>query len=96
MSDAQLDEFLRYMEANTARGWLVSDLNRHAFSHSGFPLLARLMGVHRIVREDGTLSIARSIRPKEWPAIISRAGLDPTIVNIARRFPFRVCVERIK
>lgn len=96
MTDGQLDEFLRYMEANTARGWLISDLNRHAFSHSGFPLLARLMGVHRIVRQDGTLSIARSIRPTEWPAIISRAGLDPETVNIVRRFPFRVCVERIK
>jgi 2-polyprenyl-3-methyl-5-hydroxy-6-metoxy-1,4-benzoquinol methylase len=96
MSDAQLDEFLRYMEAETAKGWLISDLNRHVFSHSGFPLLARLMGLHRIVRQDGTLSIARSIRPNEWPAILGRAGLDPALVNIARRFPFRVCVERIK
>lgn len=96
MSDSQLDEFLRYMEAATARGWLISDLNRHAFSHGGFPLLARLMGLHRIVRQDGTLSIARSIRPNEWPEIITRAGLDRKIVNIARRFPFRVCVERIK
>lgn len=96
MSDSQLDEFLRYMEAETARGWLISDLNRHAFSHGGFPLLARLMGLHRIVRQDGTLSIARSIRPNEWPEIITRAGLDRKIVNIARRFPFRVCVERIK
>lgn len=96
MSDGQLDEFLRNMEASTARGWLVSDLNRHAFSHSGYPLLARLMGVHRIVRQDGTLSIARSIRPGEWPAILTRAGLNPSLVHIARRFPFRVCVERIK
>jgi hypothetical protein len=52
--------------------------------------------VHRIVRQDGTLSIARSIRPNEWPQIITRAGVDQKIVNIARRFPFRVCVERIK
>jgi 2-polyprenyl-3-methyl-5-hydroxy-6-metoxy-1,4-benzoquinol methylase len=96
MSDGQLGEFLRYMEANTAKGWLVADLNRHVFSHTGYPLLARLMGVHPIVRQDGTLSIARSIRPSEWPAILARAGLDPSQVNIARRFPFRVCVERIK
>jgi 2-polyprenyl-3-methyl-5-hydroxy-6-metoxy-1,4-benzoquinol methylase len=96
MSDEQLDEFLRYMEGNTGRGWLISDLNRHIFSHAGYPLLARLMGVHRIVRQDGTLSIARSIRPREWPAILSRAGIDPASVTIARRFPFRVCVERIR
>ena len=96
MTDGQLDEFLRHMEANTAKDWLVSDLNRHGFAHGGFPLLARLMGVHRIVRQDGTLSIARSIRPGEWPTILCRAGLDPSLVHIARRFPFRVCVERIK
>jgi SAM-dependent methyltransferase len=96
MSEGQLDEFLRYMEERSVRGWLISDLNRHTFSHSGYPLLARIMGVHRIVRQDGTLSIARAIRPKEWPAILSRAGIDPGLVAIRRRFPFRVCVERIR
>ncbi|HUH75738.1 MAG TPA: methyltransferase type 12, partial [Devosia sp.] len=96
MSDGQLDEFVRHMEGSAARGWLISDLNRHSFSHAGYPLLARLMGVHRIVRQDGTLSIARSIRAEEWPAVLSRAGIDPDIVTIARRFPFRVCVERIR
>lgn len=96
MSDGQLDEFLRHMEGSAARGWLISDLNRNVFSHRGYPLLARIMGVHRIVREDGTLSIARSIRPDEWPAILARAGIDPDLVTIARRFPFRVSVERIR
>lgn len=96
MSDGQLDEFLHYMEGNAARGWLISDLNRHTFSHAGYPLLARLLGVHRIVRQDGTLSIARSIRPKEWPAILARAGIAPDIVTIARRLPFRVGIERIR
>ena len=96
MSDGQLDEFLRHMEANAERGWLISDLDRHIFSHRGYPLLARVMGVHRIVREDGTLSIARSIRPDEWPAILVRAAIDTDLVTIARRFPFRVSVERIR
>jgi len=96
MSAGQLGEFLRHMEERSVRGWLVSDLNRHVFSYSGYPLLARMMGVHRIVREDGTLSIARSIRPEEWPAILSRAEIDPALVTIRRRFPFRVSVERVR
>lgn len=95
MTDGQLTRFLRHMEDKARRGWLISDLNRNGFSYAGFPLLARLMGVHRIVREDGTLSIARSIRPAEWPAILDAAGIASDQVHIRRRFPFRVTVERV-
>ncbi|EJL35097.1 methyltransferase domain-containing protein [Novosphingobium sp. AP12] len=94
MSDEQLDRFLHHMEYAARRGWLVCDLNRHAFAYHGYPLLARLMGVHRIVREDGQLSIARSFRPQEWPAVLARAGLDPDTIRVERRFPFRIAVER--
>jgi 2-polyprenyl-3-methyl-5-hydroxy-6-metoxy-1,4-benzoquinol methylase len=96
MTDAQLDAFLRHMDKHARAGWLVSDLHRHRFAHTGYPLLARLLGVHRIVRQDGTLSIARSYRPREWPAILDRAGIDRATVTIARRFPFRLTVERIR
>jgi 2-polyprenyl-3-methyl-5-hydroxy-6-metoxy-1,4-benzoquinol methylase len=96
MTDAQLRDFLRHMEATATRGWLVSDLHRHRFAHAGFPLLARLLGVHRIVREDGTLSIARGFRPPEWPAILRDAGVDPAIVAVTRHMPFRLTVERLR
>jgi 2-polyprenyl-3-methyl-5-hydroxy-6-metoxy-1,4-benzoquinol methylase len=96
MTDDQLDTFLRYMEAEARMGWLICDLHRHRFSHWGFPILARLMMVHRIVREDGQLSIARSFRPAEWAAILADAGIPPAAVRIVRRFPFRLCVERIR
>jgi hypothetical protein len=54
------------------------------------------MMVHRIVREDGQLSIARSFRPAEWRAILADAGIPPASVRIVRRFPFRLCVERVR
>jgi 2-polyprenyl-3-methyl-5-hydroxy-6-metoxy-1,4-benzoquinol methylase len=96
MTDDQLRDFLRHMEDEAKQGWLISDLHRHGFAYAGFPLLARLMGVHRIVREDGRLSIARSFRPQEWPQILIDAGLTPDSVSIVRRFPFRLSVERIR
>lgn len=96
MSGAQLREFLVYIETNARKGWLICDLHRHGFAYTGFPLLARLMGVHRIVREDGRLSIARSFCPDEWPPILADAGIAPKTVRIVRRFPFRLCVERIR
>jgi 2-polyprenyl-3-methyl-5-hydroxy-6-metoxy-1,4-benzoquinol methylase len=96
MTDVQLRSFLRFMEENARRGWLICDLHRHGFAYWGFPLLARLLMVHRIVREDGRLSIARSFRPAEWEAILRDAGIDPALATIVRRFPFRLCVERVK
>ena len=96
MTDPQLLAFLRYMEAEARRGWLICDLHRLAFSYWGFPLLARLLMVHRIVREDGRLSIARSFRKGEWEVYLREAKIDPAEVRIVRRFASRLCVERIK
>lgn len=93
MSHAQLIAFLRFMDRESARGWLVNDLHRHRFAHAGFPLLARLAGWHPIVRHDGTLSVARSYRPGEWPPILTEAGVRDA--RVFRAFPFRLCVEKL-
>lgn len=96
MTDAQLMAFLRHMEAQATRGWLICDLHRHGFAYWGFPLLARLMRVHRIVREDGQLSIARAFRPEDWRVVLPQAGISLNQVRIVRRFAFRLCVERVR
>lgn len=95
MTDDQLRAFLRWMESNSNRGWFVNDLHRHGFAYYGYPLLAALLGVHPIVREDGRLSIARSFRPADWRSILAEAGLAEG-VRIRRYFPFRLCVERLR
>ena len=94
MTPAQLGDFLRFMDRHAAVGWLVNDLHRHRFAHAGFPLLARLFGWHRIVRLDGTLSIARSYRPAEWPPILREAGVAGA--RVTRALPFRLCVEKLR
>jgi 2-polyprenyl-3-methyl-5-hydroxy-6-metoxy-1,4-benzoquinol methylase len=96
MTDAQLLTFIRHMEAESRMGWLICDLHRHGFAHWGFPILARVLGVHRIVREDGQLSIARSFRAVDWRAILEQAGIASDDVRIVRRFAFRLCVERVR
>ncbi len=94
MTNEQLVAFLRFMARESRRGWFINDLHRHSFAWLGFPLLARLMGCHRIVREDGQLSIARSYRPQEWEPILQEAGISGA--RVARAFPFRLCVEQIR
>lgn len=94
MTHDQLIAFLRFMETEAKRGWLVNDLHRHGFAHAGFPLLARIARWHPIVRHDGTLSIARSYRPAEWPPLLAEAGISHA--RVFRAFPFRLCVERLR
>ena len=96
MTDAQLMTFLRHMEAKARLGWLICDLHRHGFAHWGFPILARLLRVHRIVREDGQLSIARSFRRQDWIDLLAEVGISAEQVRIVRRFSFRLCVERVR
>lgn len=94
MTHGQLIAFLRFMEREAKTGWLINDLHRHGFAYLGYPLLTRIMGWHRIVRQDGTLSIARSYRPAEWPPLLKEAGVAKA--RVYRAFPFRLCVEQIR
>ncbi|PTQ63458.1 methyltransferase family protein [Sphingomonas sp. PP-CE-3G-477] len=94
MSHDQLIAFLRFMERHASAGWFVNDLHRHGFAHWGFPVLAAIARWHPIVRHDGTLSIARSYRPDEWPPLLAEAGI--TEARVRRVFPFRLCVERLR
>ncbi|MDP8995011.1 MAG: methyltransferase domain-containing protein [Pseudomonadota bacterium] len=96
MSDEEIHGFLRFMEAEARIGWMVNDIHRHRLAYWGFPLLARAMGWHRMVREDGRLSIARSFRADEWRRLIAESGIDPSAPRVVRRFPFRLCVERLR
>ena len=96
MSDAEIHEFLRFMEERGGRGWLVNDIHRGQFAYYSFPLLARIMGWHRIVRQDGRLSIARGFRRADWEKLIAESGIDPAGPRIVRRALFRLCVERLR
>ena len=92
MTHDELLAFLCFMEKNARQGWFINDLHRHRLAYRGYPVLARLMLCHRIVRLDGTLSIARSYRPNEWLELLAKAGVQAA--RVFRAFPFRLCVER--
>ena len=91
LPDAQVVEFVRWMEATATRGWFVNDLHRHAVAYYGFRALAALSGWHRFVRHDGAVSIARGFRRGDWERYLAEAGVQATITW---KTPFRLCVAR--
>lgn len=93
LDDDAVVSFVEWMERHATRGWFVADLHRHIVPYYGFRLLARVMGWHRIVRVDGTISIARSFRKADWQSYLARAGIA---ADLSWWLPFRWCVGRLK
>ena len=96
MTDSELHAFLRFMEAEARIGWYVNDIHRHRLAYWGFRPLARIMRWHRMVREDGLVSIQRGFRRDDWERLIAQSGVDPAGPRIVRRLPMRLCVERAR
>ncbi len=93
LSDGQIVTLLQWMELHAGRGWLLADIHRHVIPYYGFPLLCRLFFWHPIVRIDGQISVARSLTPQEWRALLARAGLE---AKVRWHAIFRISIGRIK
>jgi SAM-dependent methyltransferase len=96
LPDAMIVRFLGAMEARACIGWFINDLHRHPLPYRGFALLSKVMGWHPFVQHDGPVSIARAFTKADWERLIAEAGLNPGAVHVAWRFPFRLCVSRVK
>jgi len=95
LTDAQLVEFLEWMERSAARGWFINDLQRHPLAYYGFRALSAAAGWHPMVRHDGAISVERSFQRRDWQGLLRRAGLDG-VAEVRWRLPFRLCVSRIR
>ena len=96
LDDAEIAEFLQWMEQAAGRGWFVNDLRRGRVPYYAFTLLANTMRWHRFVRHDGPVSVRRSFAVGDWQRYVREAGLDPKDVTIYTRRPGRLCVSRVK
>jgi SAM-dependent methyltransferase len=91
LTDEEVVAYLAWLRAKARRGWFISDIHRHVLPYYGFPVLARMAGWHRLVREDGQVSIARGFVPAEWRVLLARAGLEGQAA-VTWHVPFRLCV----
>ena len=93
LTDARLAAFLRWLDRNAVRGWHIADLHRHPIPYYSFRWIARGMGWHRIVAEDGTISIARGFRRRDWEKALAEAEIT---ASIAWHVPFRHSVSHLR
>lgn len=93
LADDDIVRLLTWMDVHAAKGWHIADLHRHVFPYYGFRFLCRVMGWHRIIRYDGTISIARSFRRADWQRYLEAAGLRG---KISWHPLFRYAVSQVK
>jgi SAM-dependent methyltransferase len=93
LTDSDIVKLLKWMDDTARRGWHIADLHRHIVPYYGFRVLCRLMRWHRIVRYDGTVSIARAFRKEDWQAYLAQAELA---AEISWHPLFRYAISRVK
>lgn len=88
--------FVSWMEATAGIGWFINDLHRHAIPYHVFRAFSRALRYHQFVQHDGPVSIARAFDFADWRGSLAAAGLTPGAATIEWRFPFRICVARVR
>ncbi len=93
LTDAQLIDFLRWMEKTANRGWLINDLHRHWLPY-WFIKYAVLLSRNRLIRHDAPVSVARAFTAADWHEKLRQAGI--TGAKVSWFFPFRLCVSKVR
>jgi SAM-dependent methyltransferase len=96
LTEDQIVQFLRWMEAHAQVGWFINDLSRAPVPYYFFRAFAKLFRFHPFVQHDGPVSIARSFIPTEWRTMCAAAGLDERSYEIRDFRPAKLCVARRK
>lgn len=96
LDDRQVVRFLRWMEASARLGWLINDLHRHALAYWVARWTPVLLRMHRFVRHDAAVSVARAFERRDWERLLQEAGLAGPPTMIEWCLPFRYAVGRIK
>lgn len=92
LSDAQLVEFLRWMDGRARKGWFINDLHRHALPYHFIKLATRLFSRNRLIRNDAAVSVARSFTAADWQGLLDQAGIGER-ARVEWVFPFRLCLS---
>jgi SAM-dependent methyltransferase len=95
LTDSEITEFLRLMEAASRWGWLIYDLQRHWFLYHSIGHIGRIARLHPMVVHDGQISVTRSLTRAEWEERIAAAGISLLDARI-QWFFYRFLIKRLR
>jgi 2-polyprenyl-3-methyl-5-hydroxy-6-metoxy-1,4-benzoquinol methylase len=92
LSDGQIVDFLRWMDARADKGWFINDLHRHWLPYYFIKAATAVFSRNRMIRHDAAVSVARAFTLADWHRLLDAAGLQNQ-ARVRWVFPFRICVS---
>jgi 2-polyprenyl-3-methyl-5-hydroxy-6-metoxy-1,4-benzoquinol methylase len=74
-SEPELCRMLRWMQANSAKGFFINDLHRHPLAYYSIKLITGFFSKSYLVKNDAPLSVARGFKKNEWQTIFMAAEI---------------------
>lgn len=96
LKEAEIVQFLRWMEEHARVGWFINDLSRASTPYRLLKVISKAARLHPFVQHDGPASIARAFVPEDWHKMSAAAGLPEQKFLIEAFAPARLCVGRVK
>ncbi|ANE50497.1 methyltransferase domain-containing protein [Flavisolibacter tropicus] len=73
--DDELVDQLKWMNANSQKGFFINDLQRHPVAYYSIKLLTQLFSKSYLVKNDAPISVMRGFHKEEWRRLLKKAGL---------------------
>lgn len=95
LTDDQVVDFLRWIDARATKGWFINDLHRHPLPYYFIKTATAVFSRNRLIRHDAAVSVARAFSIADWRQLLARAGIGDR-AHIQWFFPFRLCISCVK
>ena len=86
-TDEQLVFMLKWLQKNCSEGFFINDLHRHWLAYYLIKYITKFFSRSYLVKNDASLSVARSFRKNEWEHLLQQAGI--TNYDISWQWAFR-------
>ncbi len=89
-TDEQLVPMLQWLRKNSRLGFFINDLQRHRLAFYLIKYITKFFSRSYLVKNDASLSVARSFTRKDWNMLFDKAGIGPR--SIDWRWAFRYLI----
>lgn len=86
-TNEELISMLQWLKKNSRQGFFINDLHRHWLAYYLIKYITKFFSRSYLVKNDASLSVARSFRKKEWEDLFKQAGV--VLNSIQWKWAFR-------
>ena len=88
--DGQLVSMLQWLQQNSRNGFFINDLQRNWLAYYLIKYITKYFSKSYLVKNDASLSVARSFTKKDWRKLFQEAGINEYSINWRWAFRFLV------